>query len=155
MTKLQEELRSVQQRVQLVEDEKKALAAKARIDPLTGAFNRRALEERLTSDMALFRRHGRAFALILFDVDRFKEVNDTFGHTAGDRVLIEIVNQIKPVLRKSDLLARFGGDEFAIVASESTAAKARDGGREDPPPDRGNRIFNGRSKGCPCPCPLA
>jgi diguanylate cyclase (GGDEF)-like protein len=84
----------------------------ARIDPLTGLPNRRAFDEALTRALA----DGDRFTLLLADVDHFKQINDTFGHTTGDRVLRELAAHLTSTIRTGDCLARIGGDELALVA---------------------------------------
>jgi diguanylate cyclase (GGDEF)-like protein len=85
-------------------------------DPLTGAFNRRYLNERLVAEIAHARRTGRDVSVLMIDVDGLKEVNDRFGHLAGDRALSSIATRIQSVLRAEDMLARYGGDEFVVLA---------------------------------------
>jgi diguanylate cyclase (GGDEF)-like protein/PAS domain S-box-containing protein len=84
-------------------------------DVLTKLFNRRYFEEQLVQEVDRLKRSKEYSALLYIDLDRFKYINDTAGHTAGDRLLVEIAQQLTSRLRKSDLLARLGGDEFAIV----------------------------------------
>jgi diguanylate cyclase (GGDEF)-like protein len=84
-------------------------------DPLTRAHNRRYLVERLASEIAYARRHGTRLALILFDLDHFKRVNDTHGHLAGDDVLRDVTAMVSRLIRAEDVFARFGGEEFVIL----------------------------------------
>jgi diguanylate cyclase (GGDEF)-like protein/PAS domain S-box-containing protein len=84
-------------------------------DALTGLLNRRRLEEELDRHIAHGRRYGMDGALLLLDLDDFKRVNDEFGHRAGDRVLTAVAVVLKHRLRESDIVARFGGDEFAVL----------------------------------------
>jgi len=84
-------------------------------DPLTGLKNRKGFYERLESDILRAKRYGGQVVLLYIDIDRFKEVNDTLGHEAGDEVLREITRRIVDNLRQSDCVARVGGDEFAVV----------------------------------------
>jgi diguanylate cyclase (GGDEF)-like protein len=83
-------------------------------DSLTGAYNREFLSERLRSEVAFSRRHGTDSSLLLIDVDHFKKVNDTYGHQAGDSVLVGLVRLFTQGLRTEDTFARYGGEEFAI-----------------------------------------
>lgn len=83
-------------------------------DSLTGISNRRFFIERLTGDLAIHRSVQTPIAVLLFDIDHFKDVNDTYGHLAGDFILKELVPVVGTHLRKSDLLARFGGEEFVV-----------------------------------------
>jgi len=85
-------------------------------DPLTGTFNRRHLQERLWSEVAFARRHGTPLSLILLDIDHFKQINDLHGHAVGDAVLRQLAQALSALTRKEDVLARFGGEEFALVA---------------------------------------
>lgn len=85
-------------------------------DQLTGLWNRRHFERALSDHLHLATRHRLPLTLVLFDVDRFKRINDELGHPTGDEVLRRIAEAIAPTLRASDVLARLGGDEFAIVA---------------------------------------
>lgn len=101
------------------------LRRKANLDALTGAFNKGYLLEHLSREMLRSRRHGRALAVLLFDVDHFKALNDRHGHLLADRVLEALVQRVRRILRKEDLLARFGGEEFVIVLPETGAAGAR------------------------------
>ncbi len=94
-------------------------------DPLTGLYNRRHLEERLSSELASAHRHGRPLSLLLADVDHFKRVNDEFGHLAGDEALKMIAFVLRGAIRKEDVLARFGGEEFVVLARETGLAGAR------------------------------
>jgi diguanylate cyclase (GGDEF)-like protein/PAS domain S-box-containing protein len=84
-------------------------------DPLTGLCNRRRFEEELERHIAHGRRYGMSGALLLLDLDDFKQVNDGFGHRAGDRVLTTVGEVLRHRLRESDVVARFGGDEFAVL----------------------------------------
>jgi diguanylate cyclase (GGDEF)-like protein/PAS domain S-box-containing protein len=95
-------------------------------DALTGLFNRRRFEEELDRHIALGRRYGMSGALLLVDLDDFKRVNDEFGHRAGDRVLTGVAVVLNHRLRESDLLARFGGDEFAVLMPVGGVAEATD-----------------------------
>ena len=91
-------------------------------DPLTQLFNRRAGEQLLDIMLANAKKNNEQLVLLLIDLDGFKEVNDHFGHKAGDNVLIEVANRLKTAIRKEDILIRLGGDEFVIafnVADES------------------------------------
>ena len=97
---------------------REALAAAAR-DPLTGAGNRAGLDAALPREAELARRHGTPLSVVMIDVDRFKAVNDRFGHLAGDVVLEGFAARIRSCVRSSDLLFRFAGDEFAVLASNT------------------------------------
>src|SRR4051794_30769603 len=103
------------------------LEALALQDPLTGVANRRAFEVAVRGEIARSRRSGARFAVLYLDLDGFKEVNDIHGHAAGDRMLRRVATGIDTSLRGEDLVARHGGDEFAILlpgASEEDARKA-------------------------------
>ncbi len=87
----------------------------ATIDPLTGLWNRRVFYERLANEFARFRRYGLPLALLMVDLDGFKTINDTYGHRTGDAVLCQTASAMKAVLRETDIAARYGGDEFALI----------------------------------------
>ena len=90
----------------------------AKHDSLTHLPNRFLLSELLTHAMHSVKRKNKHLALLFIDLDGFKTINDTYGHDAGDAVLITIANRMNEIVRESDIVARLGGDEFVIVASE-------------------------------------
>jgi diguanylate cyclase (GGDEF)-like protein len=94
-------------------------------DPLTGLFNRRYVEQWLGNEIVRSHRRGSALIVVLFDLDGFKEVNDVYGHYAGDRVLKEFAERLRKATRGADLASRYGGDEFLAVLSECTAREVR------------------------------
>lgn len=100
------------------------LIERARIDPLTGLANRRGLAERLQQEWARIQRHGGKLSFIMGDVDHFKRINDTHGHSVGDRALCEVAGAIAGQCRATDLPSRWGGEEFAIVVPDEAAAGA-------------------------------
>lgn len=91
----------------------------AAMDVLTDIYNRRKFIELSQQELARARRYGRNLSLVMFDLDRFKDINDTFGHAAGDDVLKRVACACKQNLRETDILGRFGGDEFVILLPES------------------------------------
>ena len=103
---------------------KDSLAAAALVDPLTGLPNRRHLDARTREAIAFAKRHGRPLACLLVDLDHFKQVNDTFGHGAGDGVLRAVAAQLDAHTRASDVVARYGGDEFVLLLPETDVAGA-------------------------------
>jgi two-component system, cell cycle response regulator len=88
------------------------------VDGLTQVYNKRYFLETLEREMGRAQRYGRDLSLIMFDIDHFKQVNDTFGHLAGDYVLKQLASVIRARIRREDVLARYGGEEFAIVLPE-------------------------------------
>jgi diguanylate cyclase (GGDEF)-like protein len=103
-----------------LESQKKLLFLADR-DPLTGLYNRRRFENDLGERVAGARRSGKRVALLLFDLDEFKSINDLFGHRMGDQVLVQVGNELRAHLRQGEFLARLGGDEFALVADDVDA----------------------------------
>jgi two-component system cell cycle response regulator len=94
-------------------------------DGLTKAFNKKYFTDRLESEFTFASRHASPLALVLFDIDHFKKVNDTHGHQAGDHVLFEISTLLSSALRAEDVFARYGGEEFAVICRGSDETQAQ------------------------------
>ena len=84
-------------------------------DDLTGLYNRRYFDSRFRHELAYAKRHGDPLSVVLFDLDRFKDINDDYGHAAGDFVIRRLSERLSGHLRSEDILARYGGEEFAII----------------------------------------
>jgi diguanylate cyclase (GGDEF)-like protein len=95
------------------------LAELATTDALTGVHNRRHFMSRATEELKRCRRHRHQFGVLLFDADHFKRINDTLGHAQGDKVLVAIAASLRKALRETDLVARFGGEEFVVGLPET------------------------------------
>jgi len=98
----------------LADDKLKEMAS---TDPLTGAFNRRRFNELMLTELARAKRYSTTLTLIIFDIDHFKRINDTFGHSAGDQVLLKLALLVSANIRDTDTFARWGGEEFVILAA--------------------------------------
>jgi two-component system cell cycle response regulator len=94
-------------------------------DPLTGLYNRRCAAPQLAAIAARAREEGSQFAVMVMDLDRFKQVNDAYGHAAGDQVLVEVARRLSANLRETDVLARIGGEEFLAILPQSCMTVAR------------------------------
>ncbi len=118
---------SVIQRARMVEHtmaDNARLEQLAQTDPLTQLLNRRALSENITAEMERALRYDSSLALLMIDLDHFKQVNDTFGHLIGDDVLRDMARLLHDLVRENDLVARYGGEEFVIVLPETDDAGA-------------------------------
>ena len=113
-----------------LQDALRELAEQAIRDPMTGLHNRRFLREFLARELIRARRAGTGLAVIMMDLDHFKHINDTFGHDAGDLVLMEVSRLLKSSIRGSDMVCRFGGEEFVFVLTDATLASALRRGEE-------------------------
>jgi diguanylate cyclase (GGDEF)-like protein len=95
----------------------------ALVDPLTGLYNRRFAERTLKAEIARSQRKGYALTLVLFDLNSFKQINDRFGHAAGDMVLKEFADRLAKAVREADVAARLGGDEFMLLLTECDSSR--------------------------------
>ncbi len=101
-----------------IKEYEQRLAHDARHDALTGLLNRRTFREELERALPQARRHGHSLGLLFIDLDRFKLINDTFGHQAGDELLVQVAERLRGSVRAEDVVARLGGDEFTILLTE-------------------------------------
>jgi diguanylate cyclase len=109
------ELDATRKRLDQVSAELERSQSQARIDPLTGSANRRGMEEIVRREIARSRRTRTPFSVAIIDIDHFKRVNDEYGHDAGDQALMHLVTVIKSGLRDTDVVCRYGGEEFAVL----------------------------------------
>ena len=119
MKELQEKLTYLQERVRELERSLEETRKKVLTDPLMGIKNRRALKMRLKEMIGLFKRKGKPFTFLMMDIDHFKKINDTYGHSVGDKVLKAMASVIRKTLREYDELFRYGGEEIAAILPET------------------------------------
>ncbi|MBO9997609.1 MAG: GGDEF domain-containing protein [Cyanobacteria bacterium SID2] len=100
------------------------LKAQANIDFLTKTFNRRAIQEQLSNEELKYYKMGKTFSVVLLDIDRFKSINDNYGHDGGDIVLKHLSEVLKQNLRKRDILGRWGGEEFIVILPDTPIDRA-------------------------------
>ncbi|MDQ2075933.1 GGDEF domain-containing protein [Marinimicrobium sp. ABcell2] len=129
--KLNRELRRRSQRERelleinaLLDHRGQQLEQKTKTDPLTGAFNRTGIEEALKVGLEERRRAGKPLSIVMLDIDQFKPINDTYGHAVGDRILTALSTLVQENIRGSDLFARWGGEEFALVCRNTSLRDA-------------------------------
>jgi diguanylate cyclase len=136
---LKTNLKVMEEKIDRGQRRRKHLEQEVLIDPLTGIANRRAMERHIRKEMKKYKRYKTVFSLIFIDIDDFKRVNDSYGHWVGDKCMKSLVGRIKQILRETDLIARYGGDEFIIftTATERKAAQAV-----------ANKLSNAISKTC-------
>ncbi len=108
----------------LEENFQRAMYDAALRDDLTKAFNKKHFLDRLEQEVSFSRRHGVSLSLLMFDVDHFKKINDTFGHLAGDHVLAKLSQITQSIVRAEDLFARYGGEEFSVLSRGITLLSA-------------------------------
>ncbi|MGM0425300.1 MAG: GGDEF domain-containing protein, partial [Thermodesulfobacteriota bacterium] len=101
--------------LQEIQNKIQNLARLSQLDPLTGLANRRSLEQSLELESERSRRHGQPLSLALLDIDDFKQLNDTYGHSLGDQALVELSRLLRNSIRKTDMAARLGGEEFVLL----------------------------------------
>ncbi len=104
--------------MQLLRQQEEHLRFMAQHDPLTGLPNRTSMQQRLALALELAKRNRKKVAVMMVDLDDFKRVNDTRGHPAGDQALVQLAARLRTSVRGSDTVARYGGDEFVILAGE-------------------------------------
>lgn len=117
---LQTSLTTAEGRLQEQAEEIESHMSLSMTDPLTGLLNRRGLDEQLQSQIGARRRDGEAFSVLILDVDHFKQINDNYGHPVGDRMLVAVAQALRESLRLGDAVARYGGDEFAVLLPHTT-----------------------------------
>lgn len=122
----EEKIRTLRRVRAVLEEQVDVLQSQALSDALTGASSRRALEVRLHHECTLSRRTGQVFAVFLFDADNLKEVNDRYGHGAGDDYLKELTRRLVDNVRGMDMVARLGGDEFVVLCPMTSHSGAAD-----------------------------
>lgn len=110
--KMKEEATEAKRKAEILEQE-------VQTDPLTGVYNRRAYEKRVREEFQRYLRYHRPFSMLVLDIDHFKNINDTYGHTTGDKCLKVITERSRPLLRDTDMLARYGGEEFVVLLPET------------------------------------
>lgn len=118
------ELGMAQARIRALESQLQQMGALVRADQLTGILNRRGLHEAFEREFARAARHNAALCVAVLDLDNFKHVNDSFGHDAGDAVLVHFSRIVGAALRSDDVLARFGGEEFVLLLPATNPAEA-------------------------------
>lgn len=123
-TELQSRLEAAEQQLEQQTEQIQSYLTEARTDGLTGLFNRRALDKKLDELFLAYRSGGKSFTLILMDIDHFKMINDTHGHPVGDVVLQQISKRIGHGMHDAEIVARFGGEEFAILTQLPIRAAA-------------------------------
>ena len=128
------ELEASRQKIEAQNEELKGLA---NIDPLTGCLNRRAFFEQAELVLKKAREDGSPVCCVMTDIDKFKHFNDTYGHAVGDQVLVQVARVLKAALRPSDILCRYGGEEFCILLPGVDALRAAVVVRAHPLPRRG------------------
>lgn len=111
--------------VEDLEDSRHRLESAASIDFLTGALNRRSMTERMNEEVSRYARYGTPFSLVMGDLDHFKHFNDQYGHAAGDMILEEVVRLMKTHIRATDLLSRWGGEEFLLLFPDTPIHEAK------------------------------
>ena len=110
--------------LELIQKQIVDLQKRAYFDPLTGAVNRARLYEKFHEEMSRSNRYNVPLSLLLIDVDHFKKVNDTYGHNAGDVVLVEVVRRVKGKIRLTDMCGRWGGEEFMVIIPDTILGAA-------------------------------
>ena len=139
LEKMNARLRAQVKKISLLRDELREQAIR---DPLTSLFNRRYLTETLDRELSLAKRKNYSVSIIMMDIDRFKHVNDTYGHKAGDEVLKALGRIIRSHVRGSDIPCRFGGEEFVIVMPETTVETAEQRAHQIRTKFRGSKFFD-------------
>jgi diguanylate cyclase len=122
---LQESLQRYKEEVLRTKERADVLEKEVLLDGLTEIHNRRAYELRIREELRRYHRDGQGFSLVLIDVDRFKRINDLYGHQAGDKCLRGIAGRIGTAVRTTDFLARYGGEEFIVILAGSSGENAR------------------------------
>jgi diguanylate cyclase (GGDEF)-like protein len=123
--KMEQDHRKVVSRLQELEEANRQLAQNANCDPLTGVYNRRFLEGFLDREIARAQRFRRPLSVLFIDVDRFKQINDQYGHQVGDSALQQIAQLLKAATREVDCLCRYGGEEFVLTLLETDLLGAK------------------------------
>ena len=114
-----DDIKMLQKKIELLENQLKEVKKEAKTDDLTKMLNKKALNDELNKQEQFFKRHNRTYSIIFFDIDHFKNVNDTYGHDAGDVILKSVGLILNRYSREIDIVGRFGGEEFVIIAPET------------------------------------
>jgi diguanylate cyclase len=124
MIAARQDVQAAENRIQELEKQLEEMSELVREDQLTGSLNRRGLDDVFEREFARSERRNSPLCIALLDLDDFKRLNDTYGHTAGDEALIHLVRVVKDTLRTMDVIGRFGGEEFLIVLPDTPMEEA-------------------------------